>query len=162
MIGLFLLPPLLNGPIYKVFLERILPSLLEDVPLIVSRQMWIQHDGAPAHFSNVSRDYLDVAFHGRWIGRGGPVTWPPRSPELTPLVYFVWCHLKSLIYDTPVDNEFELLATIQYLLHMTWSVRHLEYLKGCAKVSFGDVKHAFIIVPPDLPLLPQMKLVIVI
>ena len=112
LIGPFLLPPRLNGPFYKVFQERILPTLLEDVPLIVQRQMWIQHDGAPAHFSIVSRDYLDAAFHGRWIGRGGPVPWPPRSPDLTPLDYFVWGHVKSLIYDTPVDNEFELLARI--------------------------------------------------
>jgi hypothetical protein len=92
LIGPFFLPPRPNGPIYKVFLERILPTLLEDVPLIVRRQMWIQHDGAPKHFSNISRDYLDAAFHGRWIGRGG--------------------HVKSLIYDTPVDNKFELLAWI--------------------------------------------------
>jgi hypothetical protein len=31
---------------------------------------------------------------------------------LTPLDYFVWGHVKSLIYDTPVDNEFGLLARI--------------------------------------------------
>ncbi|GBM88486.1 hypothetical protein AVEN_269361-1 [Araneus ventricosus] len=24
----------------------------------------------------------------RWIGRGGPVLWPPRSPDLTPLDFF--------------------------------------------------------------------------
>lgn len=22
---------------------------------------------------------------GRWIGRGGPIRWPPRPPDLTPL-----------------------------------------------------------------------------
>jgi hypothetical protein len=31
---------------------------------------------------------------------------------LTPLDYFVWGHVKSLIYDTPVDVEFELVAKI--------------------------------------------------
>jgi hypothetical protein len=31
---------------------------------------------------------------------------------LTPLDYFVWGHAKSLIYDTPVDIELELLARI--------------------------------------------------
>ncbi|PNF33715.1 hypothetical protein B7P43_G11435 [Cryptotermes secundus] len=45
-------------------------------------------------------------------GRGGPVPWPPRSPDLTPLDYFMWDHVKSLIYDMPVDNEFKLLARI--------------------------------------------------
>ncbi|PNF30260.1 hypothetical protein B7P43_G01232 [Cryptotermes secundus] len=61
--------------------------------IIVRRQMWIQHAGAPAHFSIVSRDYLDAAFHGCWIGRGGPEPWPPRTPDLTPLDYFVWGHV---------------------------------------------------------------------
>ncbi|PNF14165.1 hypothetical protein B7P43_G13485 [Cryptotermes secundus] len=91
LIGPFLLPPRLNGPFCKVVLERIIPTLLEDVPLIVRRQMWVQHDGAPAHFSIVSQDYLD----GRWIGRGGPVPWPSRSPDLTPLDYFVWGHVEK-------------------------------------------------------------------
>jgi hypothetical protein len=31
---------------------------------------------------------LDVKFPGRWIGRGGPIAWPPRSPDLTPLDIF--------------------------------------------------------------------------
>jgi hypothetical protein len=38
--------------------------------------------------------------------------WPPRSPDLTPLDYFVRGHVKSLIYDTHVDMEFELLTRI--------------------------------------------------
>jgi hypothetical protein len=42
----------------------------------------------------------------------GLVPWPPQSPDFTPLDYFIWGHVKSLIYDTPVDNEFELLARI--------------------------------------------------
>jgi hypothetical protein len=36
------------------------------------------------------------------------VPWPPRARDLTPVDYFV----KSLIHDTSVDNEFELLARI--------------------------------------------------
>ena len=39
------------------------------------------------HF-NVGRDvttFLDETFPGRWVGRGGPTAWPPRSPDLTPL-----------------------------------------------------------------------------
>jgi hypothetical protein len=45
------------------------------------------HDGAPAHFDRVVRDHLNERFHERWIGRGGPVSWPPRSPDLTPIVF---------------------------------------------------------------------------
>jgi hypothetical protein len=41
----------------------------------------------------------------RWIGRGGPTAWPPRSPDLDPLDFYLWGHLKSLVYAAPVDNE---------------------------------------------------------
>ena len=49
-----------------------------------------QHDGAPAHFALDVREYLDNVFPNRWIGRGGPVQWPPRSPDLTPMDFFIW------------------------------------------------------------------------
>jgi hypothetical protein len=44
------------------------------VPLEVRREMWFQHDGAPTHYTNVLREYLDETFANRWIGRGGPMT----------------------------------------------------------------------------------------
>ncbi|GFS95150.1 uncharacterized protein TNCV_2704971 [Trichonephila clavipes] len=37
-------------------------------------------------------------FGGRLISRFGPVNWPPRSCDLTPLYYFLWGYLKSLVY----------------------------------------------------------------
>ncbi|GBL93627.1 hypothetical protein AVEN_25625-1 [Araneus ventricosus] len=74
--------------------------------------MWFMHDGAPAHFSIVVRNHLDATYPGRWIGRGGPVAWPPLSPELNPLDFFFWGHLKSLVYQTPVDTLEDLAARI--------------------------------------------------
>ncbi|KAJ8866767.1 hypothetical protein PR048_032628 [Dryococelus australis] len=44
-------------------------------------------------------------FGQQWIGRGGPITWPARSPDLTPLDYFVWGHVEGMIYDTPVESR---------------------------------------------------------
>jgi hypothetical protein len=32
---------------------------------------------------------------GRWIGWRGPTMWPPRSPNVTPLDYFLWGRLKQ-------------------------------------------------------------------
>jgi hypothetical protein len=43
------------------------------------------HDGVPAHFSRAARDVPNNNHHDRWIGRGGPTAWPPRSPDLNPL-----------------------------------------------------------------------------
>jgi hypothetical protein len=52
LIGPYLLPLRLTGDIYLTFLQEILPKLLEVVPLEVRREMWFQHDGAPAHCTN--------------------------------------------------------------------------------------------------------------
>lgn len=76
LIGPYLLPPRLDGTTYLAFLQQVLPDLLDDVPLAIVRQMWFQHDGAPAHFALRVRVYLDEQYPQRWIGRGGPVAWP--------------------------------------------------------------------------------------
>ena len=60
-------------------------------------QRWtFQHDGAPAHYSIAVRAWLDQKFPGRWMGRMGPIEWPPRSPDLTPPDFFLWGYLKQL------------------------------------------------------------------
>lgn len=88
----------LNGDSYLQFLQEQLPDLLAEVPLSDRRQMWFQQDGAPAHFQTRVRDYLDMRFMDRWIGRGGAVGWPPRSPDLTPMDFHVWGRVKDLVY----------------------------------------------------------------
>jgi len=110
LIGPVFLPARLTGEVYRNFLEQTLPPLLEDVPLATRHAMWFMHDGAPAHFSVLARQFLTATYGDRWIGRGGPHVWPARSPDLNPLDYFLWGHLKSLVYTTPVDDV-EVLRT---------------------------------------------------
>lgn len=112
VIGPYILPNRLNSPTYLVFLRDILPELMEEVPLEERIGMWFQHDGAPAHFGNIIREYLDLTFGECWIGRGGPTLWPPRSPDLTPLDFYVWGRMKELVYSSPVENEIELVGRI--------------------------------------------------
>jgi hypothetical protein len=75
--------------------------------------MWFMHDGAPAHFDRVVRDHLNERFHERWIGRGSPVSWPSRSPDLTPLDFYLWVHLKTVVYATPVNDAEDLRERVQ-------------------------------------------------
>lgn len=103
-IGPWQLPPRLNGQMYTEFLRDDLPGLLEDVPLGRRIQAWYQHDGAPPHYSRAARDQLDISYPGRWIGRNGPVTWPPRSPDLNPLDYFFWGHIKEQVHFDEVHS----------------------------------------------------------
>nr|CAI5850687.1 unnamed protein product [Callosobruchus analis] len=47
-------------------------------------------DGAPPHYHRDVRAYLDQNLSGQWIGRRRPNEFPPRSPDLTPLDFFLW------------------------------------------------------------------------
>jgi hypothetical protein len=55
-----------------------------------------QQDGALPHFHRDVTTFLDETFPGRWVGRGGPTTWPPRSPDLTPLAFLHGGLLRTL------------------------------------------------------------------
>ncbi|GFW60117.1 uncharacterized protein TNCV_1389301 [Trichonephila clavipes] len=66
------------------------------------QELWLQQDGATCHTARVTTDLLKDTFGDRLISRFGPVNWPPRSCDLTPLDYFLWGYVKSLVYaDTP-------------------------------------------------------------
>ena len=86
--------------------------MLENVPLQVRQLLWFQHDGVPVHFALDVREYLNNVFPNCWIGRGGPLQWPPRSPDLTPMDFFIWREMKCLVYATPIDTPEELIARV--------------------------------------------------
>lgn len=70
--------------------------------------MFYQHDGAPAHSANIVQDVLNNMFPNSWIGIGGPVRWPPRSPDLNPLDFFLWGCLKDQVNKNDKANIQEL------------------------------------------------------
>ncbi|GFW72948.1 uncharacterized protein TNCV_830711 [Trichonephila clavipes] len=74
--------------------------------------MWFQHDGVPAHISAVMRSASNTAYPRRWIRWGGSVNWPARSPDLSCLDFFLWGHIKSLVYTSPVDSDEALVTRI--------------------------------------------------
>jgi hypothetical protein len=79
----------------------------------LNSQIIFQQDGAPPHFSKEVRAWLDEKFGGRWIGRGGPISWAPRSPDLTPLDFFLWGYVKTNVYKTKVNNITDLKDRIE-------------------------------------------------
>ena len=105
LIGPFVFDNNLTGNAYEVFLRNELPGLLEDIPLMIRSKMYFQHDGALPHYTRNVRDYLNESFPNRWLGRGGPVAWPPRSPDLTPLDFYLRGHMKTLVYENKVDSR---------------------------------------------------------
>ncbi|PNF44007.1 hypothetical protein B7P43_G17057 [Cryptotermes secundus] len=88
--------------------------------------MCFQHDVAPAHCTNGVSGFLDEIFGNRWIGRGGPIAWPPRSSELNPLDF-------DRVFVSPVNDLPDLGARIREtiatvpkdMLERTW--QEIEY-----------------------------------
>ena len=76
----------ITANIYLDMLKHyVVPQLEEFQPRVV-----FQQDGAPPHWGLIVRDFLNETFPNRWIGRNCPTPWPPRSPDITPLDFFLW------------------------------------------------------------------------
>jgi len=109
LLGPYFFSGSLSGHRYLEFLQNYLPDLLEDVPLEIMRRMWFVHDGAPAHFQLNVRQFLDTEYSERWIGRGAPAprSWPPRSPDCNPIDFYLWGHVKTLVYQNVVPQSLD-------------------------------------------------------
>lgn len=117
IIGPYFFDENLNGQRFLSFLRDELHQLLEDVPLNDRRQMWLQLDGAPAHFQIRVRRELNRSFPNKWIGRGSPHNWPARSPDLTSLDFFLWGYVKNIVYDAPPTTKDDMKRRIQNAFH---------------------------------------------
>jgi hypothetical protein len=95
----------LTGNHYQDFLLCDLQKLLEDVLLAVRAQKLYVHDGAVTHFSHAMQGVLNDTYHDQWINRGWPTAWPPHLSDFNPLDFYLWGHLKTLVYAAPVDNK---------------------------------------------------------
>ncbi|GFX56466.1 uncharacterized protein TNCV_74121 [Trichonephila clavipes] len=62
------------------------------------QELWFQQDGATCLTTRPTIDLLKDTFGDRLISCFGPVNWPPRSCDLTPLDYFLWGYVKALVY----------------------------------------------------------------
>jgi len=63
-----------------------------------------QQDGAPPYFGVDVRAWFNEKFPGRWIGRRGPIEWTARTPDLTPLDFFLWGYVKQLVYKETIKD----------------------------------------------------------
>lgn len=112
MVGPFNLPRRLDGISYLNFLRNNLGEILENETLETRQNLWFQYDGAPAHYYLQVRQHLNAEFSDRLIGRQGTILWPPRSPDLTPLDFFLWGYYKELVFSTDCPSEDELRQRI--------------------------------------------------
>ena len=92
-----------NSESYKNLLEI---GLLPDCRRLYSNgDLVFQQDGAPAHMSKTTQEYLDGAMPD-FIRKD---EWPPQSPDCNPMDYAVWDSLSQKVYagkqDKYTENE---------------------------------------------------------
>lgn len=114
IIGPFFFHENLNSERYLHFLQTELSDVLDEMPLQERRYLYFQQDGASIHSTRTVRTWLDDTFYRRWIGRFSENPWPARSPDLTPLDFFLWGYLKNTVYKhRPFRNIEHLENTIR-------------------------------------------------
>lgn len=104
LIGPFFIDGSLNQETYHTLLNENLQNFLDELPLADLNRIFYQQDGAPAHNARVNTDWLNIQFENRWIGTSGPIQWPARSPDLSPLDFWLWAYLQDRVYLTTPEN----------------------------------------------------------
>ncbi|GFV79492.1 transposable element Tc3 transposase [Trichonephila clavipes] len=93
-----------NGDRYRAMITNFFIPELNNHDV---QELWFQQDGATYHTARAPIDLLKDAFGDRLISRFGPVNCSPRSCDLTPLDYFLWGYVKSLVYvDKPQTLDY--------------------------------------------------------
>ena len=93
------------------YINDLLPELLEDATEQVGHDFIFQQDGAPAHTAQRTQDFLLVSCPD-FIKKD---EWPPNSPDLNPLDYYVWGEMMqrySTLSPKPTDVN-QLKAALQ-------------------------------------------------
>jgi len=70
------------------------------------------HDEDLKNFSHIARQYLNEPIPGKWIGRNVSVAWPPRSPDLSPIDFYISGHVEIEVFSKSVTNFDELSERI--------------------------------------------------
>jgi hypothetical protein len=78
---------------YLDVLQFVLPQLEDLQPDVV-----FQQDGSPPRWARISLEFLGIHLPGPWVERDGPIPWPPRSSDITPLDFFMCGYVKDIVY----------------------------------------------------------------
>jgi hypothetical protein len=97
-----------------------------------------------ARCSRAARDVLNNSYYDRWIGRKGPTVWPPHSPDLNLLDYYLLGHLNIFVGAAPrvteeafrhfIVNECQTVLNYPGIFERMWSLERL--IEACI-VSHG-------------------------
>ena len=132
-----------NRERYHAMLEDYLWPELDELDI---SDMWFQQDGATSNTARVTIEILKGKFGERVISRNGPVEWSPRSCDLTPLAFFLWGHIKSLVYankpatfDDLKDNIQREIATVPVEMCARVVENWVQRIDRCKRARSGHM-----------------------
>ena len=105
-------------------------------------------DGAPAHHALPVRNRLQELFGNCVVRMGHQIDWPAKSPDLTPLDFYLWGTVKQRIYrqGPPAslrqqrNHITDAFNGIRHTREVRRAVRHMETrAQGCANLQEGQV-----------------------
>ena len=95
------------------------------------------------------RQFLSVTFPNRWIGRGRPILWPPRSPNITPMDFFLWGYVKDIVYKTKIrdindlkERIIDAIATVDEAM-LERTLMEIEYRLDVLRATDGTSVEVF-------------------
>jgi hypothetical protein len=73
------------------------------------KKYYFQQDGATAHTADIVQDWLKSKFSKKFVNKK---MWPPRSPDLNPCDFYLWGHLKLVVFNPLPKTLDDLKANI--------------------------------------------------
>lgn len=75
--------------------------------------VWFQQDGAIPHTAKIVLEWLAEKFGEHFISLRSNIEWPPHSPDLNPLDFFLWGYLKDRVYSPSLQDTNALQMSIR-------------------------------------------------
>lgn len=150
IIGPYFFPGAVNNETYLDMMFNFLLPKLHGLGYD-SKEICYMHDGAPAHYTRNVRDSLDDNFES-WIGRGDGakrlLAWPPRSPDLNMLDFYLWGYLVHKVNLTTNDTVEQIKTKLVDEIHNITpdTLRQVQKnlikrLRTCIEVNGGIFEH---------------------
>ena len=76
-------------------------------------ELWFQQDGAPAHTSRMAMGWLNLRLQNQLISNKCEFSWPARSPDLSPLDFYLWSYVKGIVFRSNPLNVADLKAKVR-------------------------------------------------
>lgn len=96
-----------NKEFYVSLLHKVKPQFDRLYP---DKSYVFQQDGATSHTAKYTIGWMEKNLKEFWK----PNEWPPNSPDLNPLDYYVWNALQELVYQTEIKSIDHLKRRIKW------------------------------------------------